>query len=233
MNKKWLEIKNKADVTEIYINGDIVSDSDNDGFYEFFDLNNPNIYPLDVANALKDAGEVHVHINSYGGDVFAGVAISNMLKNHKGRTVAYVDGLSASSASIVAFGCNEIIIPSNAYLMIHRVSCGMFGNADDFLKQIEVMEKIEDGILNTYMEKAVDGVTKEQIYDLMKAETWFTGADCLNYFNVKVDDSISYLNKVETKQKYNHIPEAITNSVKDMELARLEKMKKEIELEVF
>ena len=52
----------------------------NDGFYEFFDLNNPNVYPLDVANALKDAGEVHVHINSYGGDVFAGLAISNMLK---------------------------------------------------------------------------------------------------------------------------------------------------------
>ena len=132
MDKKWLEIKNKADVTEIYINGDIVSDSDNDGFYEFFDLNNPNVYPLDVANALKEAGEVHVHINSYGGDVFAGLAISNMLKNHKAKTVAYVDGLSASSASIIAFGCNEIVIPSNAYLMIHRVSCGLFGNADDF-----------------------------------------------------------------------------------------------------
>ena len=28
MDKKWLEIKNKADVTEIYINGDIVSDSE-------------------------------------------------------------------------------------------------------------------------------------------------------------------------------------------------------------
>lgn len=231
MDKKWLEIKNKADVTEIYINGDIENDRNNDVLYEFFDLDDPKVYPLDVAEALKGAGEVHVHINSYGGDVFAGVAISNMLKNHKGRTVAYVDGLSASSASIIAFGCNEIIIPSNAYLMIHRVSCGMFGNADDFLKQIEVMEKIEDGILNTYMEKAVEGVTKEQIYDLMKAETWFTGADCLNYFNVKVDDSISYLNKVETKQKYNHIPEVITN--KNMELARLEKMKKEIELEVF
>ena len=231
MDKKWLEIKNKADITEIYINGDIVSDSDNDGFYEFFDLNNPNVYPLDVANALKEAREVHVHINSYGGDVFAGLAISNMLKNHKGRTVAYVDGLSASSASIVAFGCNEIIIPSNAYLMIHRVSCGMFGNADDFLKQVEVMEKIEEGIVDTYMEKAVEGVTKEQIYELMKAETWFTGKDCLNYFNVKVSDSPIYLNKVDTKQKYNHIPDAIKNSVKDSE--RLEKMKKEIELEVF
>jgi clpP protease family protein len=231
MDKKWLEIKNKADVTEIYINGDIVSDSDNDGFYEFFDLNNPNVYPLDVVNALKEAGEVHVHINSYGGDVFAGLAISNMLKNHKAKTVAYVDGLSASSASIIAFGCNEIVIPSNAYLMIHRVSCGLFGNADDFLKQVEVMEKIEEGIVDTYMEKAVEGITKEQIYDLMKAETWFTGKDCLNYFNVKVSDSPIYLNKVDTKQKYNHIPDAIKNSVKDSE--RLEKMKKEIELEVF
>lgn len=231
MDKKWLEIKNKADVTEIYINGDIVSDSDNDGFYEFFDLNNPNVYPLDVANALKEAGEVHVHINSYGGDVFAGLTISNMLKNHKAKTVAYVDGLSASSASIIAFGCNEIVIPSNAYLMIHRVSCGLFGNADDFLKQVEVLEKIEEGIVDTYMEKAVEGVTKEQIYDLMKAETWFTGKDCLNYFNVKVSDSPIYLNKVDTKQKYNHIPDAIKDSVKDSE--RLEKMKKEIELEVF
>lgn len=230
MDKKWLRVENKADITEIYINGDIVSDSDNDGFYEFFDLKNTNVYPLDVANALKEAGEVHVHINSYGGDVFAGVAISNMLKNHKGKTIAYVDGLSASSASIIAFGCNEIIIPNNAYLMIHRVSCGMFGNADDFFKQIEVMEKIEDGIINTYMEKAVEGVTREQIYDLMKAETWFTGADCLNYFNVTVDNSPIYLNKVDTKQKYNHIPESIINSVKDSE--RLEKMKKEIDLEL-
>ena len=233
MGKKWLEIKNKADITEIFINGDIVSDVENDGFLELFGINDTNVYPMDIANALQEAGEVHVHINSYGGDVFAGVAISNMLKNHKGKTVAYVDGLSASSASIIAFGCNEIIIPNNAYLMIHRVSCGMFGNADDFLKQIEVMEKIEDGIINTYMEKAVEGVTREQIYDLMKAETWFTGADCLNYFNVTVDNSPIYLNKVDTKQKYKHIPEAINNSIKDMELARLEKMKKEIELEVF
>ena len=62
------------------------------------------------------------------------------------------------------------------------------------------MEKIEEGIVDTYMEKAVEGVTKEQIYDLMKAETWFTGKDCLNYFNVKVDDNPIYLNKVDTKQ---------------------------------
>nr|DAO73378.1 MAG TPA: Putative ATP dependent Clp protease [Caudoviricetes sp.] len=239
MNKEWLKIKNNANITEIYINGDITSDSDNYGFIEAMGLNDPNVYPKNIVEALKDAGDVHVHINSYGGDVFAGVAIANILKNHKGRTVAYIDGLAASSASIIAFGCDEIIIPSNAYLMMHRVSCGMFGNADDFLKQIEVMGKIEEGIINSYLEKAVDGVTREQIKDFVMTETWFTGDDTAKYFNVTVDKSSKYLNFVNTKQKFNKIPSEILNNIREVEklkeqkeIERIENLKKEIEIEL-
>jgi len=239
MNKEWLKIKNNANITEIYINGDIESDTENDGFLELFGLKDTNIYPKNIAEALKGAEEVHVHINSYGGDVFAGVAIANILKNHKGKTIAYIDGLAASAASIIAFGCNEIVIPSNAYLMIHRVSCGMFGNADDFLKQIEVLEKIEEGIINSYLEKAVDGVTREQIKDFMMTETWFTGEDTAKYFNVTVDKSAKYLNFANTKQKFNKIPNEILNNIREIEalnkqkeVERLENMKKEIEIEM-
>ena len=239
MNREWLKIKNNANITEIYINGDITSDTEDYGIFEAMGLNDPNVYPKDVIEALKDAGDVHVHINSYGGDVFAGVAIANALKNHKGRTIAYIDGLVASSASIIAFGCDEIIIPSNAYLMVHRVSCGMFGNADDFLKQIEVLEKIEEGIINSYLEKAVDGVTREQIKDFVMAETWFTGEDTAKYFNVTVDKSTKYLNFVNTKQKFNKIPNEILNNIREIEklkeqkeIERIENLKKEIEIEL-
>ena len=239
MNKEWLKIKNNANITEIYINGDIESDTENDGFLELFGLKDTNIYPKNIAEALKGAEEVHVHINSYGGDAFAGVAIANILKNHKGRTVAYIDGLAASSASIIAFGCDEIIIPSNAYLMVHRVSCGMFGNANDFLKQIEVLEKIEEGIINSYLEKAVAGVTREQIKDFVMTETWFTGEDTAKYFNVTVDKSAKYLNFANTKQKFNKIPNEILNNIREIEalnkqkeVERLENMKKEIEIEM-
>lgn len=239
MNKKWLKIKNNANITEIYINGDITSDTEDYRIFEAIGLNDPNIYPKNIIEALKDAGDVHVHINSYGGDVFAGVAIANALKNHKGRTIAYIDGLAASAASIIAFGCDEIIIPSNAYLMVHRVSCGMFGNADDFLKQIEVLEKIEEGIINSYIEKAIEGVTREQIKDFMINETWFTGDDTAKYFNVTVDKSAKYLNYVDTKQKFNKIPNEILNNIREIEalnkqkeVERLENMKKEIEIEI-
>lgn len=239
MNKEWLKIKNNANITEIYINGDIESDTENDGFLELFGLKDTNIYPKNIAEALKGAEEVHVHINSYGGDVFAGIAIANILKNHKGKTIAYIDGLAASAASIIAFGCNEIVIPSNAYLMIHRVSCGMFGNTDDFLRQIEVMEKIEEGIINSYTEKAIEGVTREQIKDFMFNETWFTGDDTAKYFNVTVDKSAKYLNYVDTKQKFNKIPSEILNNIREVEklkeqkeIERIENLKKEIEIEL-
>ena len=239
MNKEWLKIKNNTNITEIYINGDITSDTEDYKIFEAMGLNDPSIYPKNIIEALKDAGDVHVHINSYGGDVFAGVAIANALKNHKGRTVAYIDGLAASSASIIAFGCDEIIIPSNAYLMVHRVSCGMFGNADDFLKQIEVLEKIEEGIINSYTEKALEGVTREQIKDFVMTETWLTGEDTAKYFNVTVDKSAKYLNFVNTKQKFNKIPNEILNNIREFEklkeqkeIERIENLKKEIEIEL-
>lgn len=239
MNREWLEVKNNGNITEIYINGDITSDTENYGIFEAIGLNDPNIYPKNIIEALKDAGDVHVHINSYGGDVFAGVAIANALKNHKGRTIAYIDGLAASAASIIAFGCDEIIIPSNAYLMVHRVSCGMFGNANDFLKQIEVLEKIEEGIINSYTEKALEGVTREQIKDFVMTETWFTGEDTAKYFNVTVDKSAKYLNYVDTKQKFNKIPNKILNNIREIEklkeqkeIERIENLKKEIEIEL-
>lgn len=234
---KWLSIKNQAGITEIFIDGDIENEKYNDGWLEAWGIKDTNIYPSEIHEALKNADEVHVHINSYGGDVFAGVAICNMLKNHKGKTVAYVDGLAASAASVIAFGCDEIIIPSNAYLMIHRVSCGVFGNADELLKIIEVLEKLEDGIANTYEEKAIEGVNKEQIINLMKEEKWFTGVEAANYFNVKVEQKSNFVNSISTNQKFKNIPREILNKnaeiVAELEkrkLEKLENMKKEIEI---
>lgn len=239
MSKNWLEIRNQAEITEIFINGDIENDVYNDGIMEWFGLKDTNVYPLEVKKALAEANnkEVHVHINSYGGEVFAGVAICNMLKNYKGKTVAYVDGLAASAASIIAFGCDEVIIPNNAYLMIHRVSCGIWGNADDLRTQIEVLEKLEDGIANTYGEKAVEGVTKEEILNLMKEETWFTGEEAAKFFNVTTGQGTSFINYAGTNQKFKNIPKEIMNKTayKDNELkakeaARLENLSKEIEI---
>ena len=192
---------------------------------------------MDIKDALKEAEnkEVHVHINSFGGNIYAGIAISNMIKNHKSKTIAYIDGIAASAASIIAFGCDEIILPSNAYLMIHRAWGKVSGNAGDLEKYIDVLNKLDEGLVNAYMEKAIEGVTREQIYDFMKEEKWFTGEDAPEVFNIKTSEKVEFLNCIETKNKFKHIPESLLNKkigeVKSKkEQARLDKLNKEIEI---
>ena len=79
--------------------------------------------------------------------MFAGTAIHNMIDRHDGKTVGHVDGVAASIASVILMACDEIVIPANAYVMIHRPMCNAFGSIDDLMKSCEVLETIEEGII--------------------------------------------------------------------------------------
>ena len=121
--------------------------------------------------------------------------------------------------------------------MIHRVSCGVFGNADELAEQIKVLEKLEDGIANNYTEKAVEGVDKEQILNLMKETTWFTGEEAQKFFKVIVGEKENFINFAFTNQKFKHIPKDILNKIdrkkEDLEAKEKEKMEnlsKEIDI---
>ncbi len=71
-------------------------------------------------NALGDITHIDLHINSPGGDVFEGIAIFNALKNHGAAITVYVDGVAASMASLIAMAGDTVIMPENAFMMIHK-----------------------------------------------------------------------------------------------------------------
>lgn len=185
---QWMQIQNKADAVDIYIVGDIVDDSWK-GWSWGDDV---DTYPSDIRELLDDAKgkPLNIYINSGGGHVFAGMAIANMIARHDAPTRAIIDGVAASAASFIAFGADEIEMPENAYLMIHRPMMGVVGNADDMLKTAEVLETIQRGMEAHYMRHAVDGVTKEKIRELVDAETWLTGEDACEFFTVQMTEPV-------------------------------------------
>ena len=74
-----------------------------------------------VNEALKAMGSVNtitVHVNSPGGAVFDGLAIYNLLAQHKAKIVVEIDGLAASAASVIAMAGDEIRMAENA--LIHN-----------------------------------------------------------------------------------------------------------------
>src|SRR5690606_30844040 len=73
-----------------------------------------------VAAALRSmgAGPVTVYINSPGGDVFEGLAIYNLLREHKGEVTVKVMGLAASAAPVIEMAGDVVQVPRARFLMI-------------------------------------------------------------------------------------------------------------------
>lgn len=206
-----LKIKNDGESASIYISGDIVDDADGD-VLETWGVDKGYQWPDGIRQQLEDIGDkdLTVYINSDGGSVPAGVAIANMISRHKGHTTCIVDGWACSIATQIFFAADERKIPANAYLMIHKPSTVAAGNADDLMEAVEALDTIQQGLESTYNKAAREGVTPEQVHEMVENTTWLTGEEASKLFNVDVLEASKTAAKAGNAVKaFNSIPEAI------------------------
>lgn len=126
---------------------------------------------------LPDKAPLTLRLNSPGGSVFDAVAIYNALQRHAGTVTVSIDGIAASAASYIAMAGDEIIMPENAFLMIHDPSGMVMGTAADMRSMAEALEKIGDSLLRGYAAKS--GKAEKDIAKLMAKETWLDAAEAL------------------------------------------------------
>ncbi|EGT3831888.1 TPA: Clp protease ClpP [Clostridioides difficile] len=221
-----LEIKNETkDNAELYFYGDIVS-----SWLGAWD--DTDQYPESIKKFLDNVKgkDLDIYINSGGGSVFAGMAIYNMLKRHKGFKTVYIDGLAASIASVIALAGDKVIIPSNAYFMIHKPWCNVYGNSNELREQAEILDKIEEGIINVYSENLSLDVNIEDIKNMLNNETWLTGEEAIKYFNMEISDNVNAVACLsEMYDKYLKVPKNINKNTKNYDIEK-EKLLLELDL---
>jgi ATP-dependent Clp protease protease subunit len=132
---------------------------------------------LSELGALPEGTPVDLRLNSPGGSVFDAVAIHNALKRHEGTVTVWIDGIAASAASYIAMAGDEIVMPENAFLMIHDPSGLVMGTAEDMRAMAGTLDKIAAGMTRGYAGRS--GKTEDEIAALMAAETWFSAAEAL------------------------------------------------------
>ena len=87
-------------------------------------------------------------------------------------------------------------MPRGAMMMIHKVSVGIYGNADDLKKTVEDIEKLEKNVLDIYAEKT--GKTVDVIQALMDKETYFTAEEALEFGLVdEIDETTVIENRAD------------------------------------
>lgn len=168
---KFYALETKENAADIMIFGDITS-------WPWL-KSDVSSYMLSNQIAGLDVETINVHINSCGGEVSEGLAIYNSLKNHKAKIRTYCDGFAASIASVVFMAGDERVMSNASALMIHNAWSYAQGNANDFRKEADDLEKITQLSVNAYMEHA--SITEEKIKELMDEETWLLPSEALEY----------------------------------------------------
>ena len=169
--KKWFDIVDKADRAEIWIYEEIGED--------WFSSGGVTAKGFQKELSQIKANQIDLHVNSPGGEVFDGLTIHNLIKQHPAKVTTYVDGLAASIASVIALAGDKIIMAENALMMIHNPYGMTRGDATEMRRMADTLDKVSNSIVMTYTGKT--GRSDEEIKTLMDAETWMTADEAREY----------------------------------------------------
>lgn len=120
---------------------------------------------------------VTVMINSGGGDMFEGIAIYNLLREHDGEVTVKIVSLAASAASVIAMAGDRIEIGAASFIMIHNCWVVAVGNSDDMQATAEWLRPFDAAMAEVYAART--GQPVADCAGWMKAETYMSGAQAI------------------------------------------------------
>lgn len=122
-------------------------------------------------------GPVEVQINSPGGDMFEGIAIYNVLREHPHPVTVKVMGMAASAASIIAMAGDHVEIGAASFLMIHNCWVASFGNRNDLRALAEWLEPFDAAMADVYVQRT--GLDAKAVAKMLDDETWMSGSQAI------------------------------------------------------
>lgn len=127
--------------------------------------------------AVRDVAEVHTHINSNGGDMFAGIAIYNMLEAIGDKVTSHVEGIAGSAASVIAMAGKKTVMGTGSMLMVHNPWSMVAGEAKDLRAAADMLDKAQLSLIAVYQKKT--GKSPEDLKALLDSETWLTAEEAV------------------------------------------------------
>jgi len=189
-----------------------------------------------VAESLKELKDgnstnLHVYINSLGGNVFDGMAIYNQIKRwDSGKVTVHVDGIAASAASLIAMSGTRIHMGTGSMMMIHEPASFTVGKSADMREAAVKLEKITEELVGVYTARTKS--PEDKVRQLMRDETWLTSKDAIKEGFADAEES-GELKVAATGSAskwfnhYKHVPNAVLAAAQAFP-ERLKKEEKEM-----
>ena len=136
-------------------------------------------------NIINKDKYIYLHINSFGGSVFAALSTIDTILNLKIPVVSIIEGAAASAATLISIVCSHRIIYKNSFMLIHQLSSGTWGKMDEIEDEMKNLKLLMKKIKDLY-QKYTD-LDEEELSSILKHDLWWGSTKCLD---VKLVDEI-------------------------------------------
>ena len=122
---------------------------------------------------------IYLHINSFGGSLFAAFSTIDTIINSKIPVVSIIEGCAASAATIISMVCHKRYCTPNSFMLIHQLSTGASGKyeemKDDFMNDTKLMELL----YKLYLEHTSMNI--KTIKKVLKRDLWWDATECMKH----------------------------------------------------
>ena len=122
---------------------------------------------------------IYLHINSYGGSVFAGFAAIDMIVSCKVPVYTIIEGCAASAATMMSIVGAKRYIRPNSYMLVHQLSSGCWGKMNEIEDEYENLKELMKNIKRIYEKHAK--IPKKDLTDVLKHDLWWNPEKCMAY----------------------------------------------------
>jgi len=140
---------------------------------------------LQIIDNMTNVKKLKVFLNSFGGGMYAGFAIADQLKRVIDRfeVSIYASGVVASAAVMVFLVSENRYATEDCFFMVHEMSFNPGAGVSMSASEIKLMNNLVGMLTDRYVRNLVRVTNKseEEWQEMMKAETWFSAQDALEW----------------------------------------------------
>lgn len=167
--------------------------SDDNNIYFYAEIDTANILSLNTTlrnvnkkiitqfNCFKqkDCGNIYLHINSDGGCVHSGLLGSDLIKKNEIPITTVVNGMCASSATLISIVGKHRQIYEHSYMLIHQLSSNMWGNYSQLQDEMYNCGNLLKIMKEIY--KRHTKIPSRKLEEILKKDIILNAKQCLNF----------------------------------------------------
>ena len=140
---------------------------------------NNNLRARHIAFGGREPEHIKLHINSYGGSVFAGLSAVDYIKSSTIPVESIIEGCAASAATLMSVVAEHRVIRKSACMLVHQLSGIMWGKFQEMQDDMQNSEMLMKKIKSIYDEHTK--IPKKKLDEILKHDIWWDADQCLEY----------------------------------------------------